>query len=151
MSKILRSFTIHIPPVASMLKYLICLSWLALAPGFLRAQSIVNYTLAFPNAIHHEAEITAEFRTIKTPTLEVRMSRSSPGRYALHEFAKNVYRVKAVNSQGQPLTITRPNPYQWNIAGHDGTVKITYTLFGDRADGTYSGIDGQHAHLNIDR
>lgn len=132
-----------------MLKYLLCLSWLTLAPGFLRAQSEVNYTLAFPNAVHHEAEITAEFRAIKTPTLEVRMSRSSPGRYALHEFAKNVYQVKAINSQGKSLTITRPNPYQWNVTGHDGTVKISYTLFGDRADGTYSGIDGQHAHLNM--
>lgn len=113
------------------------------------AQSEVNYSLAFPNAVHHEAEVTVEFRDIKTPILEVRMSRSSPGRYALHEFAKNVYNVQAVNSQGKTLTVTRPNPHQWNVSGHDGTVKITYSLFGDRADGTYNGIDGQHAHLNM--
>ncbi len=113
------------------------------------AQSEVNYSLAFPNAIHHEAEVTVEFRNVKTPTLEVRMSRSSPGRYALHEFAKNVYNVKAVNSQGKPVTITRPNPHQWNVSNHNGSVKISYTLFGDRADGTYNGIDEQHAHLNM--
>ncbi|RDC64843.1 M61 family metallopeptidase [Adhaeribacter pallidiroseus] len=117
--------------------------------GSLWAQSEVNYTLAFPNAVHHEAEVTAAFRNVKTPVLEVRMSRSSPGRYALHEFAKNVYNVKAVNGQGKPLSITRPNPHQWNVSNHDGTVKITYTLFGDRADGTYNGIDEQHAHLNM--
>ena len=35
------------------------------------------------------------------------------------------------------------------MSGHDGTVRLTYTLFGDRADGTYSAIDETHAHLNI--
>ncbi|HVH12539.1 MAG TPA: hypothetical protein VM759_05790, partial [Longimicrobium sp.] len=39
--------------------------------------------------------------------------------------------------------------HQWNVAGHDGTVTVQYTLFGDRVDGTYAGIDASHAHLNI--
>ena len=77
------------------------------------------------------------------------MSRTSPGRYALHEFAKNVYNVAATDSKGTPLTITRPNPYQWNVSGHDGTIHISYTLFANRGDGTYSQVDETHAHLNI--
>ncbi len=81
--------------------------------------------------------------------LAVRMSRSSPGRDALHEFAKNVYGVTATDGQGRPLEISRPNSHQWNVEGHDGTVSFHYTLFGDRADGTYSGIDNTHAHLNM--
>ena len=109
----------------------------------------VSYKVSFENAVHHEAEISATFKDIKTAVLEVKMSRSSPGRYALHEFAKNVYHVKAVNSKGEALVITRPNPYQWNIENHDGQVTVSYTLFADRADGTYSQIDRTHAHLNI--
>jgi predicted metalloprotease with PDZ domain len=35
----------------------------------------------------------------------MRMSRSSPGRYALHEFAKNVYEVRAYDSGERPLAI----------------------------------------------
>ena len=35
------------------------------------------------------------------------------------------------------------------VAGHKGTVVVEYTLFGDRADGTYDGIDATHAHLNM--
>jgi predicted metalloprotease with PDZ domain len=81
--------------------------------------------------------------------LDVWMSRSSPGRYALHEFAKNVYGVKAADGRGRTLAITRPNAYSWRVSGHDGTVKVSYTLFADRADGTYSGIDNTHAHLNM--
>jgi predicted metalloprotease with PDZ domain len=77
------------------------------------------------------------------------MSRSSPGRYALHEFAKNVYHVRATDGQGHELRITRPNAYGWDVAGHNGTVIFSYTLFGDRADGTYAAIDETHAHLNL--
>ena len=109
----------------------------------------VLYELAFPNAVHHEAEVRATFSGLPARPLELRMSRSSPGRYALHEFAKNVYAVKAVDSRGRALRVSRPNPHQWNVAGHDGTVTVTYTLFGDRADGTYAGIDLTHAHLNM--
>ncbi len=124
----------------------LCIALLAL-PLF--AQEPVRYEVGFPNAAHHEAEVRATFSGVQSPVLEVVMSRSSPGRYALHEFAKNVYNFRATDGAGQPLEVSRPNPYQWNLAGHTGTVVVEYTLFGDRADGTYDGIDLSHAHLNI--
>jgi predicted metalloprotease with PDZ domain len=54
-----------------------------------------TYSISFENAVHHEASVMSNFPDIKTDTLEVRMSRTSPGRYAVHEFAKNVYDFKA--------------------------------------------------------
>src|SRR4051812_47849131 len=56
-----------------------------------RSNAPVIYDISFPNAVHHEAEITVTWAGLPKSALEVRMSRSSPGRYALHEFAKNVY------------------------------------------------------------
>lgn len=109
----------------------------------------VAYEISFPNAAHHEAQVSVTFRGVPAAPLEVRMSRTSPGRYALHEFAKNVYSFSATDSKGKALTVTRPDPYGWTVAGHDGTVRVTYTLFGDRGDGTYAGIDRSMAHLNI--
>jgi predicted metalloprotease with PDZ domain len=108
-----------------------------------------TYSISFENAVHHEAKIVASFPDITSKIFSVQMSRTSPGRYAIHEFAKNVYDVKATDSKGKILKIERPNPYQWNISGHDGVVNISYTLFANRADGTYSQIDETHAHLNI--
>ncbi len=109
----------------------------------------VRYELRFPNAVHHEAEIRATFSGVRGRVLEVVMSRSSPGRYALHEFAKNIYNIRATDGAGKRLTVTRPTPYQWNVETNAGsTVVFEYTLFGDRADGTYNGIDLTHAHLN---
>ncbi len=121
---------------------------LCLFAARLAAQEPVRYEVRFPNAVHHEAEVRATFTGVKPGVLEVVMSRSSTGRYALHEFAKNVYRFRATDGQGAALKIAHVTPYQWNISGHKGTVVVEYTLFGDHADGTYDGIDGTHAHLN---
>ena len=108
-----------------------------------------TYNVSFKNAVHHEAVIKASFSNVPHDTLKIQMSRTSPGRYALHEFAKNVYGVKATNSKGEPLEVSRPDPYSWNITSHDGTVNVEYILFGNRADGTYTQIDETHAHMNI--
>ncbi|MGI9204877.1 MAG: M61 family metallopeptidase [Woeseiaceae bacterium] len=112
-------------------------------------QTPIEYDVSFENAAHHEARITVTWEDIGDAPLQIRMSRSSPGRYALHEFAKNVYQVWVVDGAGNPLRFTRPDAYQWDVSGHDGTVSVTYTLYADRAGGTYSGIDLTHAHLNM--
>ena len=109
----------------------------------------VQYDIAFANAQHHEAKVTATWRAVPSGPLKVQMSRSSPGRYAIHEFAKNVYSVSAVDGAGRPLRIDRQDPYSWTVVGHDGVVRVTYTLYADRGDGTYSQIDPTHAHLNM--
>ncbi len=108
-----------------------------------------SYSISFENAVHHEASVTANFPDIKTDTLEVRMSRTSPGRYAVHEFAKNIYDFKATDSKGNPLNVYRKDPYSWYVLDHKGMVNITYTLFANHGDGTYAQVDETHAHLNI--
>lgn len=111
--------------------------------------SAVVYNISFENAVHHEAEVNVSFTEVASGPFAFRMSRTSPGRYALHEFAKNVYNVKATDSQGKSLEITRPDPYQWVVDDHDGTVHVSYTLFANRGGGTYAQVDETHAHLNI--
>ncbi|MDY8138348.1 M61 family metallopeptidase [Aquimarina sp. 2201CG5-10] len=108
-----------------------------------------EYEISFKNAVHHEAQIQATFTNLENGTISLRMSRTSPGRYALHEFAKNVYNVKITDSKGKELSVRRPNLHQWDVLGHDGTINVSYTLFANRGDGTYSQIDETHAHLNI--
>jgi hypothetical protein len=79
--------------------------------------SPVRYELSFPNAIHHEAEISVTFHDVRQTVLEVVMSRSSPGRYALHEFAKNVYQVRAMDGEGHSLKIERASPLSGMFPG----------------------------------
>ena len=108
-----------------------------------------TYSISFENAAHHEAQIQATFTNLKSGDFEFRMSRTSPGRYALHEFIKNAYDVKVIDGEGNTLDTTRPDPYSWHVSGHDGTVKVSYTLFANRGGGTYAQVDETHAHLNI--
>jgi len=119
------------------------------------AQSVVDdftvqYKVSFPAPEHHYAQIEIVFPAVpRGATLEARMSRSSPGRYAVHEFSKNVFDVHAYDGMGKALGTKRPNPYQWSVDGHDGTVRITYKVFGNHVDGTYLAIDTSHAHMNM--
>ncbi|HKI93650.1 MAG TPA: hypothetical protein VJ992_00010 [Gemmatimonadales bacterium] len=112
-------------------------------------QAPVTYHVRFPNAVHHEAQITATFPDVGKGAVTIWMSRSSPGRYALHEFAKNVYAVSATDGAGRAIPMHRRDPYSWTATTDDGTVTVHYTLFGDRAGGTYTGIDSTHAHLQM--
>ena len=113
------------------------------------AAAPIRYRLAFPEAQHRWMQVEAAFTELGSATLELRMSRSSPGRYSLHDFAKNVYDVHAFAAGGRELPTTRPDPYGWNVAGHGGSVTVKYKVFGDRVDGTYLGIDTTHAHINM--
>jgi predicted metalloprotease with PDZ domain len=94
-------------------------------------------------------QVEARFGGLPPGTAEIRMSRTSPGRYALHEFAKNVFDVRITDGAGRALTPERPDLHQWNVTGHDGTVVVTYRVFGDRTDGTYLSVDAAHAHMNM--
>lgn len=93
--------------------------------------------------------MTARFGALGSAALELRMSRSSPGRYRLHDFARNVYQLVARDGAGRELAVTRPDPYGWTVPKHDGTVEITYRVYGDLLNGTYLSVDDSHAMLNM--
>ncbi len=94
-------------------------------------------------------DVAATFVDVPPGPLRLHMSRSSPGRYALHQFAKNVFDVRVTDGAGQALVTTRTTPEEWTVTGHRGTVAVTYRVFGDRIDGTYLAIDSTHAHINM--
>src|SRR5262249_49956045 len=102
-----------------------------------------------PEPEHHWMQVEVTFTGLGGQPLDARMSRSSPGRYAVAEFAKNVFSVDAYDGKGRKLRYTRPEADVWHIAGHDGTVRVVYRIFGDYANGTYFGIATTHAHLQM--
>jgi predicted metalloprotease with PDZ domain len=113
------------------------------------AQAPVAYRVSFPAPEHRWMQVEVTFADVPAGPLQVRMSRSSPGRYALHEFAKNVFDVQVKDGRGRPLVAQRPNLHQWTVVGHDGTVVVGYRVFGDRTDGTYLSVDATHGHMNM--
>src|SRR5580765_594464 len=113
------------------------------------AQAPVAYRLTFPEPEHHVMQVEMTLGDLPAAPLELHMSRASPGRYALHEFAKNVFEVTITDTAGAPLRVMHPAPHQWVVAEHPSSVRVTYRVFGDRTDGTYLSIDPAHAHINM--
>lgn len=109
----------------------------------------ISYIVSFPNLAHHEAQIELVINDIPTRTAVFRMSRSSPGRYATHEFGKNVYDVKAFDQQNKPMVVNRTDGDVYEVSHHSGYVRLQYTLYGNYADGTYVGLDPDDVHLNM--
>jgi predicted metalloprotease with PDZ domain len=109
----------------------------------------VSYIVSFPNIAHHEALIELIVSDVPTRTAVFRMSRSSPGRYATHEFGKNVYDVTATDQAGKPLAVNRIDGDVYEVPHAGSYVRLKYTLYGNYADGTYAGIDPAGVHLNM--
>ena len=109
----------------------------------------VSYELRFPEPEHRWMEVAVTVTGLPPEPLSMRMSTASPGRYARHDFAKNVFEVRAADGAGNVLEPVRSAMARWDVAGHDGTVRFAYRVYGDRVDGTYLAIDDTHAHLNM--
>ena len=80
-------------------------------PLFSRAPSSaaepVRYRFSFPEPSQRWMQVRRDVCRVWTAApLQLRISRSSPGRYALHDFAKNVYDVHAYDAR-RPRAATR--------------------------------------------
>src|ERR1700761_8445600 len=130
--------------------YLLAITLLFAATSFAqKEEKPIFYSVSFPNAEHHEAEIVITIPQASDGKMLLRMSRSSAGRYATHKFGKNIYNIKTYTAGDTSLTINQIEGDLYEIPQHGNTVKVSYTLFGNWTDGTYASIDPSHAHLNM--
>ena len=127
---------------------LAALAWLVTARG-VAAQQDIEYHFSFPEPEHHWLQVDATFSHVPGGAGQLHMSRSSPGRYALHEFAKNLYDLQVTDASGRVIAVTQATPSTWDVPATTGPIHVRYRLFGDRVDGTYDAIDTTHAHLNM--
>jgi predicted metalloprotease with PDZ domain len=109
----------------------------------------ISYFVSFPNLTHHEAEVSLVINDNQSHNAVFRMSRSSPGRYATHEFGKNIYDVRAFDQKGSPIAINRTDGDVYEVLNHPGYIRVEYTIYGNYADGTYLGIDPSGVHINM--
>lgn len=108
----------------------------------------MEYVVSVPEPEHRYLRVSAEFPAAPGQSLDIRMSRTSPGRYALHEFAKNVFGEEASGANGQPLPLQRTGLDRWTVVANGDTIRFSYNLYGDTLNGTHVAVDESHAHLN---
>ena len=119
------------------------LDWVADHPG------TISYTLDLSQVQQHALRIHVDFPAVPPGVFYVKMPQASPGRYAQHNFAKNVYDVTVSGGAAGGTQVNRVDPTTWAVTGHAGAVRFSYTLFANGGDGTYSGIDNRKLHLNM--
>jgi predicted metalloprotease with PDZ domain len=120
--------------------------------GKINAQTsdTICYTISLDKAIHHEADINISLNVPEQQDVFLVMSKASPGRYAVHNFAKNIYNLKVqVENNAITESIVRLEPDVWKVPDVKGQISISCTLFGNQADGTYATITDRYAILNM--
>src|ERR1044071_35241 len=86
------------------------------------AQSAITYRLSFPEPQHRWMQVELTLGDLPAAPLELHMSRASPGRYAIHEFSKNVFDVHVTDTAGAALRVTHTTPHQWVGTDHPASV-----------------------------
>lgn len=108
----------------------------------------ITYTVSFPEAQAHYADVEMKVTGLKQNTLELKMPVWTPGSYLVREFAKNIETLSAT-ANGKPLTTTktRKNIWQLNTDGIS-TVVVKYRVYAFEISVRTSFIDASHAFLS---
>ena len=109
----------------------------------------IDYRFSFSQAAQHRMNVEVTFTDLPDGPLQLRISRSSPGRYALHDFASAIDDVMVTTMDGTPLAVAQSQSNEWTVAEPSHNVRVRYTVSANTIDGTYAAIDDTHAHLNM--
>ncbi len=108
----------------------------------------IAYTVTFPEAQAHYADVEMDITGIKQSTIDIKMPVWTPGSYLVREFAKNVESFSAL-SNGKALAspkITK-NCWQINVAGLSA-VTVKYRVYCFEISVRTSFVDASHAFIS---
>ena len=108
----------------------------------------INYTVTFPEAQAHYANIEISISGIKNSTIDFKMPVWTPGSYLIREFAKSVEGF-TVNADGHEIPAIKINKNTWRISNGKATaIKIIYKVYGFEISVRTAFIDASHAFLS---
>ena len=102
------------------------------------AQAPVSYRLSFPEAEHRLMQVEVSFDELPPGPLELRMSRSSPDATRCTSLRRmySTCRLRMLPA-ARSRWFVRPR-ISGTFRRAPGRVRVTYRVYGDRVDGTYS-------------
>lgn len=117
---------------------------------FLQAQNtLLSYRLTIDQPEKHLAKIQIEVPVFNQDTLTLAMPAWSPGRYVIYNFAKNVFDVQVKTENDQTIRPILIDKQTWKIPTQKAKqINISYQLFANTLDGTFSKIDSVGASIN---
>lgn len=111
-------------------------------------QTIINYTLTFPEAQAHYVHVEMQMSGLNQATIDLKMPVWAPGSYMVREFSRNIESFTAeANGNSLPVTKTRKNVWRVVSEGLKDVV-VRYRVYAFEISVRTSFIDSSHAFLS---
>ena len=130
----------------STLFILACL--LPLGGAFATEGEEVRHVLSFPQRNNQYVHVNSRFR-IASDQVELSLPSWNPGSYLIRDFAMNLERIKAVDSTGRELAVTKITKNRWLIDTR-GVAELTvdYDVWAGRVSVAESWVESEFALIN---
>lgn len=116
--------------------------------GFAAANEQINYTITFPEAQAHYADVEMTISGLSQKTLDLKMPVWAPGSYLVREFTRNIETLTA-SASGKELPVVKTRKNVWHITSENtSSVTVKYRVYAFEASVRTSFIDAQHAFLS---
>lgn len=113
-----------------------------------QATAIISYTVSFPEAQAHYAEIEMHISGLKQNTLDLKMPVWTPGSYLIREFAKNIEAFSA-SINGKVVASPKMNKNTWRINTKSiKEITVRYRVYANEISVRTSYIDASHGFLS---
>jgi predicted metalloprotease with PDZ domain len=135
--------TIKLAPVILLLLFMMN-SDLSSAAGAVK----INYTVTFPEAQAHYADIEMDISNLQQNSLVLKMPVWTPGSYLVREFSKNIESFSAsANGKGLAVLKTRKNWWRLNTKGLQA-ITVKYRVYCFEISVRTSFVDASHGFLS---
>ena len=110
----------------------------------------LEYHVRLSRPSTHLVEVEVVVTRVTATSLNFVLPAWSPGRYAIYNFAKNVQEFAVVNGQGQALPWHKLDKQTWQVDARssEGAVRVSYRVYANDLNGSFSQFDPSHANLN---
>jgi predicted metalloprotease with PDZ domain len=127
---------------------LLTLQFMNITPGSAAGTAKISYTVSFPEAQAHYADVEMTISGLKQPTLDLKMPVWTPGSYLIREFAKNIESLTA-NTNGKAVAAPKVTKNTWriNTAGLT-SITVKYKVYSFEISVRTSFVDVSHAFLS---
>ena len=108
----------------------------------------ISYTVRFPEAQAHYAEVEMDIIGLHQKTLDLKMPVWTPGSYLVREFSKNVESFTA-EAKGKSVEAKKVRKNSWRINSENlSSIKVKYKIYAFELSVRTSYIDASHAFLS---
>ncbi|MGZ3776125.1 MAG: M61 family metallopeptidase [Mucilaginibacter sp.] len=108
----------------------------------------ISYTVAFPEAQAHYAEVEMDITGLHQKTLDLKMPVWTPGSYLVREFSKNVESFTA-EAKGKSIEAKKIRKNTWRINSENlSVIKVKYKIYAFELSVRTSYIDASHGFLS---